>query len=417
MNQVAERGPREIDVVRSQFANMNDQFKAALPAHIPVERFARVVMTAIQNKPELLSAPRKDLFNAAMKAAQDGLLPDGREGALVLRGSVKKGNTSITWQPMIAGIRKKARNSGEISTWDAHCVHANDFFEFQLGDAPQINHTYNLKTERGDITGAYSVAVLKDGTKSYEVMSISEIRAIRDRSDAWKAFKAGYIKTTPWETDEGEMARKTVARRHSKVLPMSTDLDDLIRRDDELYDMKGAQEEAAKDKPRSLAGRLDALANQEMPADVSDQAEDFTDIDPETGEVVGDQQPAEKDKKKAAANNEKAAEQKKPAETKSDAGTPAASDKPGKQGASAAEQSPSSGKSPRTSAQPDDGDPIAVATRLGRAAYRKNMSERAVPVDFKQSGREAERDAWIAGFRDEADKDAPEPGSIEEDGQ
>ncbi|TGQ26791.1 recombinase RecT, partial [Mesorhizobium sp. M4B.F.Ca.ET.214.01.1.1] len=89
MNQVAERGPREIDVVRSQFANMNDQFKAALPAHIPVERFARVVMTAIQNKPELLSAPRKDLFNAAMKAAQDGLLPDGREGALVLRGSVK----------------------------------------------------------------------------------------------------------------------------------------------------------------------------------------------------------------------------------------------------------------------------------------------------------------------------------------
>ncbi|TGT78941.1 recombinase RecT, partial [bacterium M00.F.Ca.ET.157.01.1.1] len=94
---------------------------------------------------------------------------------------------------------------------------------------------------------------------------------------------------------------KTVARRHSKVLPMSTDLDDLIRRDDELYDMKGAQEEAAKDKPRSLAGRLDALANQEMPADVSDQAEDFTDIDPETGEVVGDQQPAEKDKKKAAA--------------------------------------------------------------------------------------------------------------------
>jgi recombination protein RecT len=40
------------------------------------------------------------------------------------------------------------------------------------------------------------------------------------------------------------MAKKTVARRHSKVLPMSTDLDDLIRRDDELYDMAGASDKA-----------------------------------------------------------------------------------------------------------------------------------------------------------------------------
>ncbi|AMS41210.1 recombinase RecT [Aminobacter aminovorans] len=388
MNEVAERGTREIDVVRHQFANMNDQFKAALPAHIPVERFARVVMTAIQNKPELLSAPRKDLFNAAMKAAQDGLLPDGREGALVLRGSVKKGNTSITWQPMIAGIRKKARNSGEISTWDAHCVYANDFFEFQLGDAPQINHTYNLKTERGEIVGAYSVAVLKDATKSYEVMSIGEIRAIRDRSDAWKAFKAGYIKSTPWETDEGEMARKTVARRHSKVLPMSTDLDDLIRRDDELYDLKGAQEEAAAVRPKSLAGRLDALANQETPADI-------TDADPVTGEIIEveqDQKPADDPKKSAP---------------KSEAGSsPAASDKPGKSPPADTGQQPSSDSSP---SQSDDGDLIADANRKGRAAYRKNMNRKANP--FREG---AERDAWLAGYNDEAAKDednSPEPGS------
>lgn len=134
------------------------------------------------------------------------------------------------------------------------------------------------------------------------------------------------------------------------------------------------------DQPSSLKGKLDQLA--------------------------GDDAGKDKDKKSA--------EEKKPAETKSDAGTPAASEKPGEKGAKAG-QAPSSGKSPPTQAQPDDGDPIAVATRLGRAAYRKNMSERAVPVDFKQAGREAERDAWLAAFRDEADKDSPEPGSTEED--
>ncbi|TGP28244.1 hypothetical protein EN875_032320 [Mesorhizobium sp. M2D.F.Ca.ET.232.01.1.1] len=134
------------------------------------------------------------------------------------------------------------------------------------------------------------------------------------------------------------------------------------------------------DQPADLKGKLDQLA----------------------GDDAGDK------------NKKPAAEPKKPAEKKSEAGPETASGKPGKQG-HAAEQSPSSGPNPKPPAQPDDGDPIAMATRLGRAAYRKNMSERAVPVDFKQAGREAERDAWIAGFRDEADKDSPEPGSTEED--
>lgn len=34
------------------------------------------------------------------------------------------------------------------------------------------------------------------------------------------------------------MARKTVAKRHAKQLPSSADLDDLIRRDDDLFEFK-----------------------------------------------------------------------------------------------------------------------------------------------------------------------------------
>lgn len=108
-----------------------------------------------------------------------------------------------------------------------------------------------------------------------------------------------------------------------------------------------------------------------------------------------------------------------PAEQKtqeSEAGSsPAGSDAPGKQAstpkATATEQKPSSASVP----QADDGDPIAVATRKGRAAYRNDLSERAVPAEYKAKGREDEKAAWTAGFRDEADKDAPEPGSVEEE--
>lgn len=249
--QVAERQISPIAELRVQLETMEGQFKAALPAHIPVERFCRVVMTALQNNPDLVTkVDRRSLWNAAIRAAQDGLLPDGRDGAIVAYGS------QAQWMPMIGGLRKKVRNSGEIATWDAQVVHQNDKFQFRLGDDPFILHEPILDSEPGPVIAAYSIAVLKTGEKSREVMSVAAIEKVRARS---KAKNNG-----PWVTDYEEMCRKTVARRHSKVLPMSTDLDDLIRRDDELYDFDAAKQHAQETHPRSLAGKLDVLA--QLPA-------------------------------------------------------------------------------------------------------------------------------------------------------
>lgn len=269
MNNVAER-PNEVAVVRHELAGMTEQFKAALPAHIPVERFCRVVMTAVQNNPDLVvKCSRRSLWNAAMKAAQDGLLPDGREGAIV-PFATRDGPDEAQWLPMIGGLRKKARNSGEIATWDAQVVHEKDYFEFELGDDPYIKHKPSLDADPGRVIAAYSVCLLKSGEKSREVMSIAAIEKVRARSRTKKT-------TTPWFTDYEEMCRKTVARRHSKVLPTSTDLDDLLRRDDALYDMEGASDAALPGpKHKTLAGRLDALAQ---------QTGGTPEHDPETGEI------------------------------------------------------------------------------------------------------------------------------------
>ena len=133
----------------SSLGNASRSFSAALPAHIPVERFIRVVLTAIQTSPKLAQMDRASLWNACMRAAQDGLLPDGREGALVpFKGKV-------TWIPMVGGIRKKVRNSEAIATWDVHAVHAKDKFQFELGDDPYIKHKPYMPTSaraqrRGD---------------------------------------------------------------------------------------------------------------------------------------------------------------------------------------------------------------------------------------------------------------------------
>ena len=230
-----------INEVRKSITAMQPQFKAALPSHVNAEKFTRVVMTAIQQAPDLLECDRRSLYHACMRAAQDGLLADGREGAIV------KFKGTAQWMPMVAGIMKKVRNSGEISTWSVHVVKENDEFDYQLGDHEQIIHKPAMRN-RGNTVGAYSIVTMKDGEKSREFMDIDQINAIRTRS---RSGNSG-----PWASDFDEMAKKTVVRRHSKRLPMSTDLDELLRQDDQLFmppekdELKEAPEPEQSEKPK-----------------------------------------------------------------------------------------------------------------------------------------------------------------------
>ena len=276
--EVAVEPPKELSL-GAQLKAKESNFVAALPAHMPVERFMRVILTAIQNAPELQRADRQSLWNACMRAAQDGLLPDGREGALVIY-KTKDGDrwiAKVQWMPMIAGLRKKVRNSGEIKDWNAQVVHAKDHFEFELGDEPYIKHKpYLGADDPGPVIAAYSVAQFKSGELSREVMTRAQIDKVRSAS---KSKDKG-----PWVDWFEEMARKTVARRHAKILPMSTDLDDLMRRDDELYDLDGKSDKQLASPPKSLGERLDMLAGPDAPSTVTH--------DPETGEVIEQDRPA-----------------------------------------------------------------------------------------------------------------------------
>ncbi|CAM5656150.1 hypothetical protein MAUB1S_11410 [Mycolicibacterium aubagnense] len=96
--------------------------------------------------------------------------------------------------------------------------------------------------------------------------------------------------------------------------------------------------------------------------------------------------------------------------------SPTRSDDAGKQSSSS---SAASGKRPSSDQAPTrsgDGDPIAVAERRGRAAYRNGMRrERCLPVDYKAEDREDERNAFFGAYDAEAADDGPEPGSVEED--
>lgn len=266
---MASQANNPIAVIRQNLTAMAPEFKAALPDHIDVDKFTRVAMTAIQTNPQLQNADRRSLFGACVRLAQDGLLPDGREAALVMFKDKAQA------MPMIAGILKKVRQSGEVSKINAFVVHENDHFKVSYGFDEDVEHIPpGLDKPRGKAIGAYATAVLKDGSRLLEVMSLEEIEAVRKVSRA--------ANNGPWVQWWGEMARKTVMRRLSKRLPMSTDVEELIRRDDALVAPEDAPAPALTviEGNAAPASKLDALESQ------IEDAEEAEVVEPETGEVV-----------------------------------------------------------------------------------------------------------------------------------
>ncbi|MBP2230774.1 recombination protein RecT [Azospirillum agricola] len=295
-NAVAQRDPvKELQAEFSKDA-VKGQLAAVLPAHVTPERFTRIVMTAIAKNPDLVDADRRSLFNSCLECAADGLVPNGKEAALVIFNTKEKRNGKEVWlkkvqyMPMVRGIRKLAFNSGSIKVLDAFCVYANDEFHYELGFEPTVTHQPpKLGQDRGPIIGVYAVSVTKDGERSLEVMDRNAVEKVRSVS---RSKDSG-----PWVQWWDEMARKTVLRRLAKRLPMSEELERTIHRDDALYEVEKRREATAlpAPAPQTAAGQLAAFVTPTMlehDADDEDDGQDETPHDPETGEVIEGSAPA-----------------------------------------------------------------------------------------------------------------------------
>lgn len=197
----AQQLAQSLDMQREQFAQ-------SLPPDVSLDKFMRTTLTAIQNTPALLKADRRTLFHACARAAQDGLLPDGRQGAIVCYGDV------ATWMPMVEGrILQAARNGITIDSFPVYQYEVdNGLFKAQLGDNPRIEHEpAPFGVDRGELVGVYAIAKLPDGSRIRELMHRDEIEKVRLHS---KNPNKG-----PWKDWLERMARKTVINRLAKSLP------------------------------------------------------------------------------------------------------------------------------------------------------------------------------------------------------
>lgn len=220
----------------SQLDKIRAEIGKALPKDIDPDRFIRTVRTAVQMNEDLLYADRRSLIAACMKAAADGLMTDGREAVLnIYKTKMKTPSGQEEWVPvvqylpMVRGLLKTIRNSGEITYIDASAVYEKDEFRFERGDESRIVHSpYMGVDDPGAVVAAYMVAKFANGEVHREVMPRRDIEKTREAS------KSGTGASSPWTKWYDQMAIKAVIKRAAKLLPTSSDrLDRVIQNDND----------------------------------------------------------------------------------------------------------------------------------------------------------------------------------------
>lgn len=224
---------------------------ALLPNNVKKERFLAAASAAVRQNPDLLKCTQRSLFNALAKAAQDGLLPDGREGVITsynTKIAVRENGALVdrwfpvaSWNPMTFGLRKRARELDDIII-DAQVVHKADHFKRVQGDDPKIVHEpADLDSERGPMIGVYAIFKKDQTILHREVMNAKEVQDTRDQSKAKESLM--------WTTFASEGWRKAVIRRGIKTVPVSESLERAITREDETFDFDQRRDRQAENKP------------------------------------------------------------------------------------------------------------------------------------------------------------------------
>lgn len=267
-----------LTVIKDEIYALRDTFQSRLTNNsLNFEVEAGFAVQQLESNDYLLSVAmnnRQSVINAVTNVAAIGisLNPARKQAYLVPRD--KKVCLDISY----IGLVDLATQSGSIVWAKSELVYEAD--DFKMGEPGTLpDHKFNpFSKTRGAVVGAYVVAKTPGGEYLCDAMSIDEINAIRDRSSAWKAYQNKGV-SCPWVTDAGEMGKKTVIKRASKLWPknerlnmaiqhLNVDLDEGIEFNSKARTGGSAEAEKALDERKAkvkqeLVAKLEQVATTE----------------------------------------------------------------------------------------------------------------------------------------------------------
>ena len=211
---------------------MKHRLGAVLGSRIDPEKFAQVAMVAISKNQDLIKADRASLFTSCMECAADGLLPNGKDAALVVFNTKVKEDGREVWKqivqylPMVRGIYKVAQRTGAARVLNARVVKAGDVFRYAYGFEPVLEHV--PAANPGTMTHVYAVVIKPDGSRDLEVMTKADVEAVRARAKS--------PDSPAWKYHFEEMAKKTIVHRLAKRLDLTPEMQQIVDRIETDYD-------------------------------------------------------------------------------------------------------------------------------------------------------------------------------------
>ena len=223
--------------VAKEVGGLTRQLLSLLPGPEAVRRFQRVTVQALVKNPDLLDCTPESVVQSVMEAAAMGLEPTGAIGGAHLvpynvntapKGKPARYERRAQLIPDYRGVVRlvtRPRADGtpsEVVSVEARVVKEGDEFGYTLGTEPSVTHVPSMAANRSakPTTHVYMVARLRSGGTVIDVEDHAGIERIRNRGKK-KEF-------SPWDSDWDEMAKKSIVKRGSKLLPVEPDVRAMI---------------------------------------------------------------------------------------------------------------------------------------------------------------------------------------------
>lgn len=169
-------------------------------------------MQIFQNNESLQRCDPHSIFNAVVNVARTSITlnPVMRLAYLIPR----KGKCVLEFSYM--GLVAMLRDNGCIKSISAHIVYEDEDFDYDVAENRIYHKPKFAKTEKEHLSrekiGCYSRATLPNGEVVYEFMPMWEIEKVKRMSEGSSS------QYSAWQTWEDEMIKKSVIKRHFKML-------------------------------------------------------------------------------------------------------------------------------------------------------------------------------------------------------
>lgn len=272
---------------------MQRQLKASLPPSVSLDHFTAVTITAINQNPDLTLADRQSLYNAVVKASQEGLLPDGNDAVLNIYNTnigtrdQPKWVKRVQYQRMVGGIIKQFAKAG-IHAYAVSVYESEPLQLWNDEDGQHVRHEPKpFAKHRGERLGALAVAKLVTGRIIVETMNMEDL------AKAKAASRSGDGARAPWQAWPERMEQKSVLHRLRKRVAVIDEqaaaelnrVDDEFDADDDVQAQLAEKPvQTAPNEPEKRPAALQAIVDQAQPGDAPQTASG--DPGPMEGDII-----------------------------------------------------------------------------------------------------------------------------------